>query len=139
MRRCRAARESEGGRGRRVQSYKLALLFASALLVLAVVGFVNARGSSRATATRRSESCASVIAAARTQFAYSREALRLSSSISQLLGEVAVAAWTQDAPHLNRLSTEVAAKEARLRTISMRVTALERRFNGGATACEAKR
>jgi hypothetical protein len=118
-----------------LQSYKLALLFLSALLVLTIVGFVNTRGSSHATATRRSGACAGVVAAARTEFGYSREALRVSSSISQLLGEVAVAAWTQDAHRLNVVSADVAAKERRLRAISARVAALERRFNDSADAC----
>jgi len=118
-----------------LQSYKLAVLFLSALLVLTIVGFVNARGSSHATATRHSESCAGVVAAARTEFGYSREALRVSSSISQLLGEVAVAAWTQDAHRLNGLSADLAAKQRRLRAISARVAALERRFDGSAAAC----
>jgi hypothetical protein len=118
-----------------LHSYKLALLFLSALLVLTIVGFVNARGSSRATATHRSESCAGVVAAARTEFGYSREVLRVSSSISQLIGEVAVAAWTQDAHRLNAVSADLAAKERRLRAISVRVATLERRFNDSAAAC----
>src|SRR5437667_10229712 len=100
--------------GRRVRSYKLVLLFASALVVLAIVGFVNAKGSSRAKATRRSESCAGLAAAARTEFGLSRQALRVSSEVSQLLGEVAVAAWTQDAHRLNVVSADIATKQARL-------------------------
>jgi len=118
-----------------LQSYKLAFLFLSALLVLTIVGFVNTRGSSHATATRRSESCAGVVAAARAEFGYSREALRVSSSISQLLGEVAVAAWTQDAHRLNAVSADVAEKERRLRGISAREAAVERRFTECAAAC----
>jgi hypothetical protein len=118
-----------------LQSYKLVLLFASALVVLTIVGFVNAKGSSHAKATRRSESCAGVVAAARTEFSLSREALRVSSQVSQLLSEVAVAAWTQDAHRLNVVSAEIAAKQAQLRSISGRVYSLERRFNGSAPAC----
>jgi hypothetical protein len=118
-----------------VRSYKLVLLFASALVVLAIVGFVNAKGSSRAKATRQSQSCAALAAAARAEFGLSREALRLSSQVSQLLGEVAVAAWTQDAHRLNVDSALIATKQARLRTIASREAALERRFDGTARGC----
>jgi hypothetical protein len=119
-----------------LQGYKLVLLFASALVVLAIVGFVNAKGSSRAKATRRSESCAGVVAAARTEFGLSREVLRVSSQVSQLLGEVAVAAWTQDAPRLNAVSADIATKQARLRALAARVAALDRRFDGTARGCD---
>jgi hypothetical protein len=125
----------EDEEGRRLQSYRLAILFLSALLALTIVGFVNARGSSRATATRRSESCGGLVAAARTESGYTRETLRLSSSISQLLGEVAVAAWTQDAHRLNAVSADIAAKQRHLRAISARVAALEPRLNGSAATC----
>lgn len=118
-----------------MQGYKLVLLFASALVVVTIVGFVNAKGSSRAKATQRSESCAGLVAAARTEFSLSREALRISSQVSQLLGEVAVAAWTQDAHRLNVLSAEIGAKQARLKALARRVSALERRFSGSAPAC----
>jgi hypothetical protein len=118
-----------------LRSYKLVLLFSSALIVLAIVGFVNAKGSSRAKATRQSESCAGLAAAAREEFSLSREALRVSSEVSQLLGEVAVAAWTQDAHRLNVDSAAIATKQSRLRAISSREAALERRFDGSVPGC----
>ncbi len=118
-----------------MRSYKLVLLFGSALVVLTIVGFVNANGSSRAKATRRTQSCASVVAAARTESRLSREALRLSSSVSQLLGEVAVAAWTQDALRLNVVNADIATKQAHLRALSAKMAALERRLDGAAQGC----
>jgi hypothetical protein len=123
----------------RVRSYKLVLLFGSALVVLTIVGFVNAKGSSRAKATRRTQSCASVVAAARAESRLSREALRVSSSVSQLLGEVAVAAWTQDAHRLNVVNADIATKQARLRALSSKIARLERRLEGTARGCSATR
>lgn len=127
--------QRRGEEGWRLTSFKLVFLFASALLVLTVVGFVNARGSSRTAAVDHSRSCAGIIASARSGFRYSRQALQLSASVSQLLGEVAVASWTQDAARLNRLNSEIAAKQARLKAISARLASLEQRFSRDAPYC----